>query len=93
MTGGQVSRYGIDKDSNAGGAGRPRCLTHPQFLSRREMGAGQAGEALEDLVVVFHDDEVLELPGVMIAGETPAVGGDDKRRCAGEVVQVRFGRD
>ena len=48
MTGGKFPDNGIQKEY-AGRCGGGRGPRYPQSLSRREMGAGQAGEALEDL--------------------------------------------
>ena len=44
-------------------------------------------------MIFLQDDEVLEVTGVGVFGEMPAIGGDDDGGFTSEPVNVRIGRD
>ena len=48
---------------------------------------------MKNLVVVLHDDKVVELTGRKVVGESPAAGGDDDGRFAREPIHDWIGWD
>jgi len=50
-------------------------------------------KTLENRMVVFHDDKIIELTGGIVLCETQAIGGDDDGGFAGEKIQAWVGRD
>ena len=99
LTGGKLPEDGI-KQGTRGGAGTAPPPTPAQILPLRGRDRVWRGElrtaswkTLKNLVIVLHDDQIVELTGGIILGEAPTVGGNDDWRLAGEPIQVWIGRD
>ncbi len=80
MASGHFPEDGIQQEARRGAGTTGPYPDPPQIKGQIWGGRRNDREALEGFVVLLQDDKVLEVAGIRVVGEIPAIGGNDDRR-------------
>ena len=93
--GGKLPENGIQQEAgrSARAAPAPAAFQCPDRLPGEGWEAGNGGTTMEDLIISLHNNKFANVAGGDIAGEMPAVGGDNGGRLASEPMPLRIRRN